>query len=584
MKISEKSPSYSDNICTSANPFLHYLSISITKVLAGGKLLFLFFSLFFTHAPSSTAQTTIATTAYTGNGSGAGSVGTGITFSITNNNGGGIILQEVGYSPGSTNQTQLWYSATSLTGTANIATPTWTQLATVSSPTTVGTTVINNSFFTGLSLVIPGGTTYRFCVVVVPSTARYHNPGGVTPSSTVFSSGGVDLVTTSSLWGSQSSVGNTGRYYFGSITFIPAGPPCPAPGPISVSNKTSTSARLSWPAVAGSTGYEYHVTTAATPPATGQLTTTSTQVNPSALTPATNYNLFVRNKCNPPNQATSSWVNQPFTTNPPCSKRIIKFTEITATSAKIRWNGEGHATQYEYMLKQDTSMPVTGTTSITDTAVEIKTLLEGTKYYFFVRMVCGGGELSPWVLDSFTTRIVCRPPDLKVQNLNHERAVIYWDRVPSAVAYQYEVSQSPTPLGKGTRILTNSFLAFPLRDNEVYYFHVKSECSDQGFDSESDWTTTSFKTWPTSVASTTADPFMITAFPNPAKDQLIVRILGNLHGEARLELGDVNGKVVENVVIKNNNTILDLRKITPGIYLLKYADAQHIETIRIVKQ
>src|SRR5690606_7000191 len=132
---------------------------------------------------------------------------------------------DVGYSPGSANPTQLWYSTTSLTGTASIATPTWTMLATVN-PTTVANTVINHNLCTNLNLTIPGNTTYRFCVVVVPSTARYCS---TVPPATTFTSNGVTLDISSSLWGGSNSVGNTGRFYFGSVTFIPAGPPCSVP-------------------------------------------------------------------------------------------------------------------------------------------------------------------------------------------------------------------------------------------------------------------------------------------------------------------------------------------------------------------
>src|SRR5690606_16621071 len=115
--------------------------------------------------------TTVGTTTYTGNVSGGSSPSTGITVNVVSNNSYAIIVTAFGYSCGSTNPTELWYSTTSTSGaTGAIATPNWTLLSTVSSPTTTTTTVINDNFFSGLNLTIPANTTYRFAVLVTPSS------------------------------------------------------------------------------------------------------------------------------------------------------------------------------------------------------------------------------------------------------------------------------------------------------------------------------------------------------------------------------------------------------------------------------
>ncbi|RYD56203.1 MAG: T9SS type A sorting domain-containing protein [Sphingobacteriales bacterium] len=379
---------------------------------------------------------------------------------------------------------------------------------------------------------------------------------------------------------SSSGTATTGLTDFGMD--IMTGPPCPKVLALAVSGKSSTTLSFSWSAPSSSVGYSYALTTSTTPPTAGFTNTTATSASFTGLTPSTQYYFHIRNNCSATNY--SGWDRQDVMTNPPCGKPATKVSDVTTKSAIITWPKIPYVTKYEYALKQDTSKPTTGTTQTPDTFFKPDNLPEGTKYYVFVRMYCEGNEVSPWALDSFTTRTVCRPPVLNVTNIDASRAVIYWNHVPTALSYEYEVSQSPTPLGKGTEILTNSFLAFPLKDGNVYYFHVKSKCEDQGFVSESDWGTTSFKTWPTSVANSSSNGFMITAFPNPTTDLLTLSIAGTIAGDAELTLMDINGRIASRVKVVGNTSSIDLSKVPAGLYLLRYADARYSEVIKVTKK
>jgi hypothetical protein len=92
-------------------------------------------------------------------------------------------------------------------------------------------------------------------------------------------------------------------------TFTP--PSCSSPGGITASAVTQTTATISWSAAAGSTGYEWAVTTSATPPASGT-TTALISVNVTALTAATNYFAHIRTKCG---AAFSGWTTFSFFTS-----------------------------------------------------------------------------------------------------------------------------------------------------------------------------------------------------------------------------------------------------------------------------
>jgi hypothetical protein len=73
-------------------------------------------------------------------------------------------------------------------------------------------------------------------------------------------------------------------------------PACPDQTGLVVGAITSNGASVSWDAITGVTGYEYAVTTSATPPATGTATTNTFAVI-SSLAPQTVYYLHVRTTC-----------------------------------------------------------------------------------------------------------------------------------------------------------------------------------------------------------------------------------------------------------------------------------------------
>ena len=95
-----------------------------------------------------------------------------------------------------------------------------------------------------------------------------------------------------------------GAYEIGSVT-------CLAPTGLAAANVTVSTANLSWNAILGAAGYQYAVTTSATPPASGTSTTGNT-FNPPTLSSSTTYYLHVRVECTAGNF--SPWATISFTT------------------------------------------------------------------------------------------------------------------------------------------------------------------------------------------------------------------------------------------------------------------------------
>ncbi|WP_276133551.1 T9SS type A sorting domain-containing protein [Polluticoccus soli] len=459
-----------------------------------------------------------------------------------------------------------------------------------------------NVFVTGLA------TAYQVTSHVVPTTAAYtwfsvtlQNPIPYTTgtnfiveiehngmSGTITANCQGTMSTTRRIWGNYGATTGTGNATssFGDLGLdIQTGPPCPGPGSLNATNITSTTALLSWGAVSGSVGYDYIIDQNATVPYPNTPTTvTTTSVNATGLTPSTNYYLHVRNLCSPTNP--SPWVDYAFTTLPPCKPPVgFKMTNLLPTSGTINWNPWASALDYDYLVDLSRNDPTstTGLKNITTTADNLSNLQENTWYYVHIRSKCIGGEISNWLLDSFLTPIPCRAPKIKISHLNTDHAVAYWDPVPTATEYEYALTSSPTPPALGTKYPYTSMQTSSLEDGKDYYIHVRSHCISVGVSGISDWETASFKTWPTDINNLTGERFSVTAFPNPVKNVLTLQVGGNRSGDASLLVTDVAGKIVRTVNVLANKTDIDMTGLPSGVYILRYTDAAHAETLRINK-
>src|SRR5690606_5522756 len=105
---------------------------------------------------------------------------------------------------------------------------------------------------------------------------------------------------------------------------------------ITVSNLSTISADLSWSAVLGSLGYEYALTTSATPPSSGT-TTSATSYNAVGINPGTTYYFHIRNKCTA--SSNSAWTTKSFVTLPCPSPGVPTITNNVPGSVTFTWAG-----------------------------------------------------------------------------------------------------------------------------------------------------------------------------------------------------------------------------------------------------
>jgi hypothetical protein len=115
-------------------------------------------------------------------------------------------------------------------------------------------------------------------------------------------------------------------------------PTCPDQTGLVVSNITSSGADTSWDDMSanGSVGYQYAVTTSATPPASGT-PTTSTFYIASGLTSQTLHYLHVRSEC--ASSTFGNWASIPFTTAcSPVTSFIQNFDAVTTPALPTCWS------------------------------------------------------------------------------------------------------------------------------------------------------------------------------------------------------------------------------------------------------
>jgi hypothetical protein len=259
---------------------------------------------------------------------------------------------------------------------------------------------------------------------------------------------------------------------------------------------TSSGATISWTAVTGAIGYEWAVTTSATLPATGTLTT-ATSAPATGLSAATAYYAHVRTKCSATTFAT--WVSIPFTTTssttPTCDTvSTLTMSSITSGGATLSWTAVTGASGYEWAVTTSATAPASGTATTLTTATA-SGLIASTVYYAWVRTQCGA-TFSAWVRRSFTTAATSTCPPitgLAVSAITGTSATVSWTAVTSgSLGYQYVINNTVTdPTGSGTNTTATSTSPTGLTAGTTYYAHVRDSCGAGSF---SAWSTIPFTT------------------------------------------------------------------------------------------
>lgn len=432
-----------------------------------------------------------------------------------------------------------------------------------------------------------GATGYEWAVTTSSTppasgtftTTTTANATGLTASTTYYAHVRTQCGSTFSSWVTSAS-----------FTTTPTSSTCSPVTAVTMSSVTSGAATLNWATVTGAIGYEWAVSTSATPPASGTFTTLLT-ATATGLSASTTYYAHVRTKCS----ATlfSAWVTQTFTTTAASTCPVITgltASAITTSSATVSWTAVSSGSLgYQYVINNIVTDPVGSGTNTTATSTSPTGLTAATTYYAHVRDSCGVGNFSPWSTIPFTTLAApggCNAvTGLTATAITTSSATLNWTMASGAVGSKWVVDNTPAdPTVAGTLSTTSTAAVTGLTASTTYYAHVRDTC---GPTSLSAWVTIPFTTLGTvgiTNISSGAAPFSVAAYPNPVSGELTVQVSGTISANAHLVLTDVTGKVMKTIGVNQYTTAIDVTALPQGIYIIRYTDAGHVQTLKISKQ
>lgn len=263
----------------------------------------------------------------------------------------------------------------------------------------------------------------------------------------------------------------------------------------------------------------------------------------------------------------------------------IRFSNITAESVDVNWDAIYNPLGYQLIVKKSPEPPTDAewgaAQNPTSNSATAANLDEDTKYYAFVRNICDAKDTSAYSIDSFTTIITCHTPVIKLVDMHNTRAVVYWDTVKTAVAYEIALTTSPTPPEYGTTITKTENLFSFLDPGKTYYVHLRANCNTMY--ARSDWDTKEFATWAVGVSDVDNIDGMMEVYPNPAIDVLTVSLGKKING-GTITIMDITGKQLMKQTAESGKINIDINELQPGVYIVQYANEAGRQQVKFLKQ
>ena len=85
-------------------------------------------------------------------------------------------------------------------------------------------------------------------------------------------------------------------------------------------------------------------------------------------------------------------------------------------------------------------------------------------------------------------------------------------------------------------------------------------------------------------ATVASGGFTVEAYPNPVREMLTVKVYGKQGKDATVIITDVTGKVLRTIHVTSDRTDISMDGLAQGMYLIKYSDTEHSQTIKVNKQ
>jgi len=272
---------------------------------------------------------------------------------------------------------------------------------------------------------------------------------------------------------------------------------CPNPSNVTISGITDNSASLTWTSVEDNTSFDIEYGQSGFTQGSGTLASISAnQYTIANLTEGTNYQVYVRAKCN---TDSSDWTG-PFsfaTLDIECPEAIgLDAFSINDDNISIglQWSfsGSGDDIQFWEVEYGETGF-ILGqgqTETINDTFIELSNLQPSTMYDFYVRAKCTSDNYSAYTGPvSITTVAACSAPNsVSVSGIQACSFIINWG-TSGETAWEIEYGESGFTLGSGT-VINTSNSGFIIEDdilpNTTYEVYLRANCGSDGFSEYTD--------------------------------------------------------------------------------------------------
>jgi hypothetical protein len=419
----------------------------------------------------------------------------------------------------------------------------------------------------------------------------------------------------------------TGDMSIDDISIVQA-PSCLPPTGLAANNVTATSADVTWTAVTGASGYQYAIdqTSTAAPNAATTVNTAAnnTPATFTGLTGGTTYYLHVRTNCGA--SGFSTWSVYTFSTPPPndpCANAInltngpaITGTTSGATQSMIPCDATVTANDVWYSFTTGSisgSVTINVNTTVGDIVLEVfsgtcgaftpmvatassagtnlscidqvatgldwgtYTVSANTTYY--VRVYGYFSANSTFTIGAVGTPLAIKLSEISATNVG-ARNRIDWRSETEMTGDKYEVERSAdgsnftymgTVNAKGQPSVYSYWDETPVTGVNHYRLKMTDGAGNSAYSK-------------VVTANVKSGSFTVEAYPNPVSEMLTVRVYGAAASNPVISVSDATGKIVKMVSVENNEAIINMSSFAQGMYLVKYSDNNHTQTIKVNKQ
>ena len=383
-----------------------------------------------------------------------------------------------------------------------------------------------------------------------------------------------------------------------------------------IGNNTAT---VSWTAVANALSYaidyKLNTTTTWTSFSTAQ---TATSANLTGLTQGSLYDWRVKATCaagSGNSVAAQFTTTAPFTCNAPSG---LTASSITSSGATVGWTAVSGAASYavEYKLSTVTTW-TSAATATTATSVAIGGLTASSLYDYRVSTNCGANGTSGFAAAQFTTAAAgCQSVyDVTSNGTTGGAASIPFNtNITGLISpsgdidnYQFVITTGGTiiltlgalPADYDLKLLNSAGTQLAISSNSrtnsetINYTAAAGTYYAQVYPFKNNSNATSCYTLKVAlgtaarsdeIVSVNSGKKGVTVFPNPAKDKLNINISG-YPGAAEISIFSGTSQKVITHRTGQNNSVLDISKLTRGVYLVKIITANgEVLNQKIIKQ